>query len=310
MINQKTTPLHGWLAFELNVLRRLEFSSTLIPFCPSPALGGYLKRLGTKVLSNDLARSNYAKNLASIGNSAETLSGEEVNLILEDAYIPRTQLKNPSLSDWFGESDAWWFDNVRSNIEKLPSDTKRAVAQSIAMQVGDYALSFDEETIDLRQPLSMEFLRFWSRFERPVDNGSQNACSNKTAYEFVAENQADLMFLRLPRPHKLSVRDTLGWTAWREEWLRGADDFWNEMETAQQNKLGTQIDTKSQYLTLLGEMLRTSSHIKVWAIELVEEGLLTTQDIVDVIADYRKVETVYGKDLSELTGAKAVIITA
>lgn len=310
MINQKTTPLHGWLAFELNVLRRLEFRSALIPFCPSPVLGNYLKRLGTRVLSNDLAFSNFLRNLASIGNGSETLTGDEVNLILDDAYIPKTHLSNRSLCEWFGEPDAWWFDNVRGNIERVASETKRAVAQSIAMQVGDYALSFDEETADLRQPLSMEFLRFWSRFDKPVDNGTDNPCSNKSAYEFVAENQAELMFLRLPRPHKLSIRGALGWTAWREEWVRGGNTFWSDLETAQQNRLGTQIDTKSQYLALLGEMLSTASHIKSWAIELVEEGLLTTQDIVDVIADYRKVETVYGKDLSELTGAKAVIITA
>lgn len=310
MINEKTTPPHGWLAFELNVLRRLEFKSIAIPFCPDPSLGSYLKRIGTKVLANDLSRSAHIRNTASIGNSSEMLSGDEVNLIVNDAYVPRTSLSNPALLNWFDETDAWWFDNVHSNIEKIASDSKRAAAQSIAMQVGDYVLSFDSETADLRQPLSMEFLRFWSRFEKPVENGHQNPCFNKTGFEFIAENQADLMFLRLPKPHKLSIRSTLGWTAWREEWIRRSDDFWNNLEAAQMNKLGTQVDTKSQYLALLGEMLSAASHIPLWSIELVEEGVLSTQDIVDVITDYRKVETVYGKDFSELTGAKAVIMTA
>lgn len=310
MISEKTTPNHGWLAFELNVLRRLKFDSIAIPFCPNPALGSYIKRLGTKVLANDIARSNHVRNFASISNSSEVLNGDEVNLILEDAYIPKTSLRNPSLKNWFSETDAWWFDNVCGNIEDLASDSKRAIAQTVAMQVGDYALSFDQETIDLRQPLSMEFLRFWNRLERPVENGHINSSSNKTGFEFIAESHGDLMFLRLPKPHKLSVRSGLGWTAWREEWIRGGDDFWNALESSQLNKLGTQVDTKSQYLALLSEMLSAASHIRSWAIELVEEGVLTTQDIVDVISDFRKVETIYGKDLSELTGAKAVIITA
>lgn len=310
MLNDKTTPHHGWLAFELNVLRRLEFQSIAIPFCSNPSLGTYLKRLGNKVLANDLATSNYVRNFASTANSSEILTGDDVDLILADAYIPRTELANPALRNWFSEPDAWWFDNVKNSIEKLKSDSKRAIAQTMAMQVGDYALSFDNDTIDLRQPLSMEFLRVWSKFPRPVDNGQKNICSNRTALDFIAENHADLMFLRLPRPHRLSARSTMSWTAWREEWIRGGDGFWNELEAAQTNKLGTQVDTKSQFLALLGEMLSTASHIRSWAIELAEDGIVTTQDIVDVIADYRQVETVYGKDLQELTGTKAVIVTA
>lgn len=310
MLNEKPTPGHGWLAFELNVLRRLNFDSVAIPFATDPALGAYLKRLGAKVLVNEMTRSGQTRCVASIGNSSETLTGDEVNLILENAYVPGFKLRNPALTDWFAEADAWWFDNVRQNIDKLPSDNKRAVASTLAMQVGDYALSFDEETGDLRQPLSMEYLRVWSRFPQPVDNGKENICTNLTPNEFIAESRADVMFLRLPRPHKASMKTTLGWTAWREEWLRGNDGFWSELEAKQTKRLGTSVDTKSQYLALLGEMLKTASHIKTWAIGFVEEGLLSTQDVVDVIAQTRQVETVYGKDLSELTGSKAVIVTA
>ena len=41
--------------------------------------------------------------------------------MLEDAYVPRYQLQNPALRNWFNETDAWWFDNVRQNIERLSS---------------------------------------------------------------------------------------------------------------------------------------------------------------------------------------------
>ena len=310
MINEKPTPGHGWLAFELNVLRRLNFDSVAIPFATDPALGAYLKRLGAKVLVNELTRSGQTRCAAVIGNSSETLSGDDVNLILENAYVPGFKLRNPALTEWFPEADAWWFDNVRHNIEKLTSDNKRAVASMLAMQVGDYALSFDELTGDLKQPLSMEFLRVWSRFPAPVDNGKENICTNLTPNEFIAEARADVMFLRLPKAHKASMKTTLGWTAWREEWLLGGDGFWPELEARQAKLLGTSVDTKSQYLALLGDMLARASHIKTWAIGFVEEGLLTTQDVVDVIAQSRQVETVYGKDFSELSGAKAVIITA
>ena len=118
------------------------------------------------------------------------------------------------------------------------------------------------------------------------------------------------MFLRLPVAHTQSTRGRLGRTAWREEWLRGGSDFWNDFESEISGTLGAATETKSQYLHQLEETLRRSSHIKNWAIAHVESGFIQTQDIIETISEIRRVDTVYTKDFSELTGAKAVIITA
>ena len=301
----------GWLAFELNVLKRLKFTTAALPFTSDANLGAYLKRWRVRVMANDLTLSGWTKAAAAIQNNSEKLSDDEVNHVLEDAYVPRYRLQNPSLRTWFGETDAWWFDNVRQNIERLGTPTAKAIASVSALNVGDYVLSFTDETLELRQPLSSVFRRLLSAVHEPVNNGQNNTCSNKNAYEFIAENFAsDLMFLRLPRAHNLSQRKYLGWTAWREEFLRGGDDFWNDLEIKQAGRLGTLIETKSQYLRLLEEMLRTASHIKTWAIAHVEDGFIATQDIVETIGKIRRVDTIYTKDFSELTGTKAVIITA
>ena len=304
----------SWLAFELNVLRRLKFQTVALPFNPDAHLGTYLKRWKVRVLANDLTLSGWTKSVAAIQNNSERLSDDDVNVVLEDAYVPGYRLQNQALRNWFGETDAWWFDNVRSNIERLSSSTAKALAASIAMGVGDYVFSFDETTLELRQPLSNVFRRLWSVLPEPVNNGEINVCYNKNAYEFVvdvAENRADLMFLRLPRAHNLSQKNYLGGAAWREEWLRGGDDFWNDVEIKQAGRLGTLIETKSQYLRLLEEMLRTASHIKNWAVAHVEDGSISAQDIVETIGrSGRRVDTIFTKDFSELTGTKAVIITA
>lgn len=306
--------MKSWLAFELNVLRRLKFQTVALPFTSDPHLGHYLKRWKVRVLANDLLLSGWTNAVAAIQNNSERLSDEDVNAALEDAYVPGYRLRNPALRNWFGETDAWWFDNVRGNIERLPSSTAKALAAQIAMGVGDYVFSFDEATLELRQPLSNVFRRLWSVASEPVDNGQVNVCYNKSAYEFiaeVAENRADLMFLRLPRAHNLSQRNHLGQAAWREEWLRGGDDFWNDLELKQAGRLGTLVETKSQYLRLLEETLRTASHIKNWAVAHVEDGYISAQDVVEAIgrAD-RRVETIFTKDFSELTGTKAAIVTA
>ena len=139
----------SWLAFELNVLRRLKYESVGLPFAGEPNLGAYLKRSNVRVLANDFLPSLYAKSLAQIQNNGEKLTDEEVAEILEDVYVPRYKLQNASLRNWFSETDAWWFDNVRQNIEKISSPTRKSIALEIGMNVGDYALSFSEETLEL-----------------------------------------------------------------------------------------------------------------------------------------------------------------
>ena len=311
MLNKSNNTPKGWLAFELNVLRRLKFTSAVLPFTGEPHLGAYLKRWNARVLANDLTQSAWTKAIAAIQNNHEKLSDEEVNLVLEDAYVPRYRLRNESLKNWFNETDAWWFDNVRNSIEKISSPVAHAIALSIGMSVGDYALSFTDETLELRQPLSTVFNRLWSVLPEPVDNRQNNACQNRTAYEFIAENrETDLMFLRLPQAHRQRLRNHLGWTAWREEWLRFGDDFWNDLEMAQAGRLGALVETKYQYLRHLEEILQTASHIPVWAIAHVEDGFVSSQEVAETIAHIRRVDTIFTKDLSELSGTKAVIITA
>lgn len=307
--NPVITP-KNWLAFELNVLRRLKFESVALPFAGEPILGAYLKRSETRVLANDFLPSAYAKTLAQIQNNNERLSADAIGAILEDAYVPRHRLQNAALRGWFTETDAWWFDNVRRNIEHIGEPMQKAIALNIGLSVGDYVFSFRDDTLELRQPLSNVFKRLAGIHPPVVDNGKNNACTNRTANEFVSEVYPDLMFLRLPRAHNQVLRNALGWTAWREEWIRGGDYFWDEMEQRQSGQLGTHVETKSQYLNLIEEFLNTAAHIDLWAVEHVEDGFINTQDIVETIARTRPVDTIYTKDFSELTGTKAVIITA
>ncbi len=310
MHNQFKSNANGWLAFELNILRRLKFKTAIIPFTNEPAIGGYLKRWNSRVLANDSSQSGWTKACAIIQNNSVRLSDDDVGIVLEDAYVPHYRLQNESLRNWFNETDSWWFDNVRQNIDRIVSPEARAIALTIGMGVGDYVNSFSEETLELRQPLSTVFRRIWSVFPDPVDNGANNYCFNKTADEFIAESQADLMFLKLPQAHIQNLRTFMGRSAWREEWLRTGGDFWTEFEKVHVGRLGDFIETKSQYLELVSETLKRASHISQWAIAHIDDGFISTQEIVDTIGSVRTVDTIFTKDFTELTGMKAVIITA
>jgi len=303
---------NGWLSFELGVLRRLTFSSVAFPFTGEPELALQLKRWKIRVATNDPMLWSYTKGIALIENHGERLSDEDLETLLDEAYVPREKLDNPTLLKWFNEADAWWFDNVRFNAEHL-EPFKRALALTAGMMVGDYVLSFNEQTRSLREPLSLSktFRLMLDCLPAVHDNTLRNRSTNQDVREFVAERvHTDLMFLRLPVPvtQTSTARDPL--ISWREEWLRGADDFWVELERERGAKLGSRVQSKQQYLGFVEDLLRTASHIETWAIAHTENGFISNEELVEKISRVRKVEAVYTKDFSDLLGVRASLVVA
>ena len=303
----------SWLGFELNILQRLKFNSIALPLAGEPQLGSYLKRWDARVLSNDPAQWAWTKSLAFVENNSEVLTEDDVTTVLEDAYIPGTYFRNATLVTWFNETDAWWFDNVRANAERLSSPYKRALALALGMGVGDYVFSFNLDTRDLRQPLSLSnvFRRVWHTLMPPVNNLRQNSSSNQSAKSFLAETQnTDLLFMRLPRPTRATDSRNARVLTWREEWIRQSKSFWSELSKERNSKLDAYVETKEQYLGLIEDLMHTAAHLPQWAIEAVSDGFVTTDELVECVSNTRKIDAIYTKDFSELLGIKAVIITA
>ncbi len=297
----------SWLGFELNVLRRLKFKSAALPFAGEPHLGHYLKRWDVRVAANDAAQWAWTKSVAFVENNSEALTEDDVEVVLADAYVPGNFFKNASLVSWFNETDAWWFDNVRSNIEGLESQYKRALALALGMAVGDYVFSFNLETRDLRQPLSLTnvFRRLWQALPPPVNNRQRNSSTNQSARSFLAETyDTDLLFLRLPHPPRATDSRNARVISWREDWLR------QSRAPQTQTRLGTTVETKEQYLRSIEDLLNIAAHIPVWAIAGISDGFASSDELVETIGEARRIEAVYTKDFSELLGLKAVIITA
>jgi len=290
----------------------LKFSSIALPFTGEPNLGAQLKRWKVRVAANDPLTWSYTKATALIENDSERLGEDEIESTLDDAYVPRERLDNPSLLNWFNETDAWWFDNVRFNAERLDTEYKRALALTLGLMVGDYVLSFDENSRRLREPLSLSrvFRQFAETVPFPYDNSLRSKATNQDVRAFVAERRhTDLLFLRLPlpRPPQPATHHPL---AWREEWLQGSDDFWADFERTRAGKLGSRVQSKQQYLALVEDLLHTAAHLPAWAIAHTENGFISTDELIDTVSRVRKVDAVYSKDFSDLLGVRAAIVTA
>ena len=303
---------NGWLAFELGVLRRLKFTSVALPFTGETDLASRLKLWKVRIAANDPLLWSYIKALALIENNTEQLNEEDLESLLDDAYVPGEKLNNPGLLKWFNETDAWWFDNLLTSAQEL-GQYKRELALTAGMMTGDYVLSFNEETRLLRKPFSLPdtFRRVLACLPEPQDNGMRNQSTNQDVRSFVAErHHTDLLFLRLPVPvTQTSVgRDPL--VSWREEWLRGGDDFWFEFERGRQARLGSPVQSKQQYLGFVEDLLRTASHIPTWAIAHTENGFISNDELVEKVSRVRKVASIYSKDFSDMLGVRASVIVA
>ncbi|HSE31451.1 MAG TPA: hypothetical protein VLA93_07725 [Pyrinomonadaceae bacterium] len=302
---------NGWLGFELGVLRRLKFSSVALPFTGEPDIALRLKRWNVRVLANDPMLWSYIKGIALVENHSDSLSEEDQDLLLQDAYVPRDKLDNSSLLKWFNEVDAWWFDNVRFNAERL-DPYKRALALTAGMMVGDYVLSFSENTRHLREPFSLSniFRLMLETLPAHYDNALRNRSTNQDVRSFVAErHHTDLLFLRLPVPvTKTTFRDPL--LTWREEWIRGSDNFWTDLERQRLSRLGSRVQSKQQYLGFVEDLLRTGSHVPLWAIAHTENGFITNEELVEKVSLVRKVDAIYSKDFSDLLGVRASMLVA
>jgi hypothetical protein len=254
----------------------------------------------------------FTKATALVENDSERLTEDDINALVEEAYVPRDRLDNPALAKWFNETDAWWFDNVRFNAERLESPYKRATALTLGMMVGDYVLSFGEDTRHLREPLSLSriFRRFAEALPAPLDNNLRCRVTRQDVRAFVAERRhTELLFLRLPAPGQpMGPRQSS--FAWREEWMLGGDDFWQELERSSAGKLGSRVQSKKQYLGFVEDLLHTAAHIPSWAIAHTENGFISSEELTDIVSRVRKIDAIYTKDFSDLLGVRASIISA
>jgi hypothetical protein len=290
-----------WLGFELNILRRLKFSSIAIPFAGRANLDWYLKFWGKEVISNDLCQSASSVAQAYVENAGEKLGGEEIDLLLEGVEIPGDEMRNPALTRYWSEADAVWFDKLRGRIDLLESPYTRALAISHGLQVGEYARSFNQRTSGLRQPLSLVFERRCRQERRIIDNGRRNRSSNLEAGEFIRRVAADALFVRFPAPGGLAAWNDRS-AEWREVWVRGDAAEWNRLVASQHGKLGDRVHSKERYFELVIRFLAEATEFPVWAISHTENGFISVGELATQIRRLRRIEAIYHKDFSEVVG--------
>ncbi|MFL6212463.1 MAG: HD domain-containing phosphohydrolase [Blastocatellia bacterium] len=284
------------LGFEASVLRQVEFRSIAIPFFGWTRLDLYLKAWGKLIIAND-PRAWAAAVARAMLESRAALGEEQIARVLEDVYVPGVRLTNADLRGWFGETDAWWMDNLRRNIESLEDESCRAQALAVGLMTGDYALSFSDETRELRRPLTTVFWRLAGRALTAPANSSPSRSANLPAEEFIRQSRADLLYLTLPVAHTAQAGSEAR-AEWREVWVRGTATA----ATHGLERMTSAPQSKHAYLASVDRLLRAAAHLRTWAISYQEIGLTSAAEITELIQEHRPVRATYSKDLTEVAG--------
>jgi hypothetical protein len=284
------------LGFEASVLRQIDFRSIAIALCGLARLDWYLKAWGKLIMSNDPRAWAAASSRAMI-EAKEQLGEDLISGLLADLYVPGPRLANPAIRRWFGETDAWWMDNLRRNIDRIEDPLLRAQAISLGIQTGDYALSFNDETRDIKRPLTTVFWRLAGRATLGPAGHPHNRSYNQPLEEFIRSSRADLLYLNLPPSHA-EISGSEARNEWREVWVKGTD----APVTDDVQRLMAAPQSKHSYLTLVDRLLRAGAHVKTWAIHYQDVGLASAHDISELIKDHRPVRATYCKDLTEVAG--------
>lgn len=292
------------LGFQASVLRQIEFRSIAIPSLSEARLDLYLKAWGKLIFAND-PRAWAGTVARATVEATEPLGEEVITRILEDVYVPGSRLANPDLRRWFSETDSWWMDNLRRNIDRLDDQLVQAQALMLGLQTGDYALSFDDETRELRRPLTTVFWRLAGRALSAPGSQPHNRSFNQPVEEFIRHARADLLLLSAPSS-QLDRGGADERSEWRETWVKGASD---DAENQTNRVIASQ--SRQSYLASVERLLRPASHFRTWAIEHQEPGLAGVQELVDLIKEHRPVKATYSKDVTEVAGGmRSYIIVA
>jgi len=297
---------HNWVAFEASVLAQQKFDSIAIAFAGRSKLDWYLKLWNKRIINNDICQWAWQVAKARIENNNEQLDEFDLNILLSDTHSHQG-LNNPILLNWFKESDAYWLDNLRTNINKLNNETRKALAIYAGILTGDYALSFSEETEFLKRPLSEIFLEMIKIANQIIDNQSYNRATNLEATEFVRRTKADLLYLNLPIPASI-LKFLNSSEAWKEAWVSETDYFYDELLTKVKDSPSGLVTTKEAYLQSISQILETAKHMPTWAIVFLEHLPLSLTEMVDEIKKHRSISGIYLKDLSEIAAQRKTYI--
>ncbi len=200
-----------------NQLKDVAFETVLDAFGGTGVVGYWLKHQGKQVTYNDVLGFNYQIGLAIIENDRETLSEDDLCLILCEDRAKRHQsfIADTFSNIYYTDEENQWLDRVVQNIAYLPSKYKQALAyyaliqaclvkrpfnlfhrRNLYIRTAEVERSFGNKTT-WDKDFAAHFRSFVAEVNQLVfDNGKKNHALNLDVLSI--ENGYDLIYLDPP----------------------------------------------------------------------------------------------------------------
>lgn len=194
------------------IASQFEFNSVLDLFSGSGIVSYMFKAQGKKVISNDYMTFSSLYTKAMVENNSITLADEDIKALFADNYECDGFVQNTFKDLYFTDEENAFIDQIRANIKKVKSSTKRAIASTALVRAcfkkrprGIFTYvghRYDDGRKDLQVTLKEHFLNAVEQINLAVfDNCQKNLSKNLDAMS--VNTKADLVYIDPPyySPH-------------------------------------------------------------------------------------------------------------
>lgn len=236
--------LTSWIK---ETMEDLEFESVLDAFSGSGVVSHLFKSMGKTVYSNDFLHFSSTINKALIENSNEIISQKDLNLLLKENDTADNFILKTFSNVFYSKEDLIFLDLLSSNIKKLQSSNKRALAYTALFRAclkkqprGVFTISgdlskYDDGRRDLKISIREHFLEQIELYNEVVfDNGKQNHSFNMDIFDFNYNlYKPDLVYLDPPYVPDSNDNCYIK----RYHFLEGLSKYWLGEEIMQETKV-------------------------------------------------------------------------
>jgi DNA adenine methylase len=224
-----------------NHLKDYEFNSVLDCFAGSNVVGYFLKCQGKRVITNDFLAFSYINSKATIENSTEIITQDDILFLLSENKNPGF-IKKTFREIFFTDEENAFLDKVRYNILAIKNEYKEALALSALVRaclkkrargVFTYAGErYDDGRLDMKKSIETHFMESIQILNNSVfDNKEHNEAHNKRSEEFYYKT--DLVYFDPPYFTPNSDNDYVR----RYHFIEGLVKNWEGIEIQQKSKV-------------------------------------------------------------------------
>ena len=312
----------GWIAQFIPE----DVSTVLDAFSGSQSIAYMFKQLGKKVITNDFLSFNNSIGKALIENSVNKLDPSDLEILFSNNDNPsRFNLIEDLYSDlFFLAEEAAFADSFRSNVHKLSSQYKQALALSIMCRsmtrkvtMGHFAhtqaLAYASDPIRIKRnrslirPLKDIFLDLLPEYNAAVfDNSKDNISYNKNILDLLPIlKNVDLVYF--DPPYCNSHADYQSFYHLLETYV----EYWKDKQFVNgtkryEPKRYSGFDKNSEAISNLQLMFDRATHIPTWLVSYNDRSYPDIETMVNLIKPYRNVR-VERKTYSSGRGGKGSV---